>query len=230
MHREPSTGCMPGWWIKIPAAIKEDDRAIYCCRCKVWNSEKKTESKWPAAYAAYLKMFNDSENQVIDIKWINKDVFTDEPIVDVPCVLGACYAASKEYWNYLRGYEGLRLYSCEEAYISMKAWMEGGRCRLLKEIQIGHLFRDKFPYEVISKEYTYNKLVIAETLLPDEIKKRVLQAIRAFDFTDYYRSKKILDDNIQEVEGLKHYYSSHFHDGLEGFMKINDRIGELLKK
>lgn len=218
------------WWNEIINAIANHPRAVYCCRCKAWCFETQAEGDNVAGYAAYLKIFNELNNRVLDINWIKKDVFSKDDVVDVPCVLGACYAATKEYWSYLKGYNGLKLYSCEEAYISIKAWMEGGGCRLLKNVEIGHLFRKKFPYKVISKEYTYNKLLIAETLLPEEIKNRVIKTLKVDDYTDYYRSKKLLDENKSEVESLKQYYSSYFQADFSRFAEINDRMRNLLNE
>lgn len=34
------------WWTKIVEAIKTDTRAIYCCRCAVWDYETRMEHIW----------------------------------------------------------------------------------------------------------------------------------------------------------------------------------------
>ena len=63
----------------------------------------------------------------------------------IACILGACYAASKRYWNSIRGLEGLMHYGSEETYLSLKAWMEGGGCYLLPHITFGHIYRPAPP-------------------------------------------------------------------------------------
>lgn len=84
----------------------------------------------------------------------------------IPCVLGAGYVTSKSYWNKIRGLQGLIHYGCEEAYISIKAWKEGGGCYLLPKLSIGHIYRKKFPYRVYSFQHIYNYLLISELLFP----------------------------------------------------------------
>lgn len=51
----------------------------------------------------------------------------------------------------LRGLEGLRNYGADEQFISLKVWCEGGRCTLLKDVVIGHIYRKRAPYLILEK-------------------------------------------------------------------------------
>ena len=67
-------------------------------------------------------------------------------IVDIPCVLGASYFFSKRFWNLIRGLEGLVVYGVDEAFMSLKAWMCGGRVRVATDVQVGHVFGRPTPF------------------------------------------------------------------------------------
>lgn len=76
-------------------------------------------------------------------------------------VLGAAYAGSKRYWQYLRGMEGMMRYGTEEQCISLKVWLEGGRCLLLKNQKVGHIYRKKSPFKRYADVEIFNKLWVA---------------------------------------------------------------------
>lgn len=211
------------WCQTIINALEEDARAIYCCCCKVWRYNTKEEAPINnLRYAAYIHFFQPEERNIIEPKWIRDNLWDEQPIVDVPCVLGACYAATKEYWNYLKGYEGLQLYGCEEAYISMKAWLEGGRCRLLKSIEIGHLFKDIFLFNMERNELFYNKLLIIETLFPEKYVRKYIRALKSMNYVEYVHAKELFDMNCEQIFSLKSYYKDIFTVEIDDFLKFNE--------
>lgn len=136
------------WVEEILRAVKSDERAVYCCSCK--DLVKLHDSR--GGYGAFMYFFQSEKTNILTLEWI-QDVSDKTAITDIPCILGASYVASKEYWLYLKGLQGLRFYSCDEQYISIKTWMEGGRCRLIKNIEIGHLFRTTAPYEIKQSDF-----------------------------------------------------------------------------
>jgi len=217
------------WHNEIIKAIKKNPRSVYCCRCKAWDYENKEETQKEPFFGAYFNLHNPKGQGIMDVSWVPYDIYPEDNIVEISCVLGACYAASLTYWNHLRGLYGLKLYSCDEAYISIKAWMEGGGCRLLKNIVVGHLFRKKFPYKVSPNEFLYNKSFIIETILPDEIKEEMNKKLKLnLGFVDYSRLKRKL--NKEEVDDYKKYYSTMFTAGFENFQKFNNRIIEKINE
>ena len=98
------------------------------------------------------------------------------------------------------------MYGSDEPYISLKVWLEGGDCILLKNIEIGHIFRDKFPYIVNDKDTVYNKLLIAETLLPNEHKDLVYNILRRTAGVHLRDAMEMLLDNMNEIRELQSYY------------------------
>lgn len=215
------------WHRIIIDAVKNNPRSIYCCKCQSWNYETKKESKAKPGYGAYFDSYGPKKHHIIEVRWISKDICPEKDTVEIPCVLGACYAASKDYWNYLLGLRGLKLYSCDEAYVSIKAWMEGGGCRLLKNLTVGHLFRNQAPYKISENEFHYNKYFISETIFPEAIKEKINSVfLQNLGFVDYSRLKRQI--NREDIESYKRYYASNFTFGFENFEKINNQIKEKL--
>lgn len=140
------------WWKEISECINSKANAIYCMKCKPWNAETKKELAIEPHGGAYLDIITENPPGFLNLHWIKHRNDKNIRVSAIPCVLGACYASSKQYWQWLRGFEGLWGYGCEEAYISLKSWMCGGGCYLLNNHTIGHLFRKKFPYVVGGNE------------------------------------------------------------------------------
>lgn len=44
--------------------------------------------------------------------------------------------------------------------------MEGGRCKLIKSLDVGHLYRKRFPYRMTDNYREFNRLLLTELLLP----------------------------------------------------------------
>ena len=116
------------------------------------------------SYGAYFPL--PKSFRLIDVSWRDEESLPDSPTEPIPAVLGAGYAASKRYWKHLRGLEGLKSYGSDEPYMSLKAWMEGGCCTLLKNVVIGHIYRKSSPFKRFTEEEIYNRLLVANLLLP----------------------------------------------------------------
>lgn len=157
------------------------------------------------SYGAYIIL--QQEDKLLSPKWIYENrMYSDEAIENVPCVLGATYAASKRYWDYIKGLEGLELYGYEEPYISMKTWLEGGKCQQIKDIEVGHIYRTKFPYRVGNDEMMYNRMWIASVLLPEEWKKRVYEMSRKQSENIFQSVMARLEAKKDTIEILRDYY------------------------
>lgn len=207
------------WWNVIPEQLHKNERAIYCCQCKVLD-ENFEIMRDRDVYGAYIQFEGKDFYDTLEAYWLI--VNNDDPVsIDIPCVLGACYAASKKYWTYLNGYKGLFQYGSEEPYISIKAWLEGGKCILLKQLEMGHIFRNKFPYTVFLKNHIYNKLIIAETLLPIELKTKIFSVMQKNYKEMFQEAFEMLLENRKEIAELKLYYQQIFTIGVNVFMDFN---------
>lgn len=200
-----------GWVDRIVGLLREDDRRIFCCQTKALerdDSDEVVPMRTKTPYGARICLRDDEK--LLDPKWIcpAEEPHAGQTVIDVPCVLGATYATSRRYWKRIRGYEGLRLYGHEEPYISMKTWLEGGRCQLIKDIEVGHIYRTRFPYKVASDEMMHNRMIIATLLMPERLRQRVYDQCRSQDEVSFSR---ILDDfaiRHDEIDALRLYYRS----------------------
>ena len=129
------------WVERIISILEKDDRCLLCSQTrflgKDLDGQVVVNKKCPTVYGAYVSF--DKNNHIPGIQWDYKEKDKNEQIEEIAAVLGAGYAASKRYWEYLRGLEGLRYYGSDEAFISLKVWLEGGKCLLLKDVEIGHI-------------------------------------------------------------------------------------------
>jgi hypothetical protein len=142
---------------------------------------------------------------------------------EIPCVLGACYSMSKRYWDYIKGLSMLRYYGADEAYLSLKVWLEGGRCLLIGDVVAGHLFRtvEQRPYDAWNIDMVYNKLLIAETVLPEKYARFLRDSLKAYAPDYYYAARMLMNARKTEIEALKAYYRTIFTRDLASFKAFN---------
>ena len=208
------------WCGKITGCLEENDRRICCCQTEVldqnWNVEKRA-----LTYGAEIQ-FKGSAEKVLEPVWMRQDSQPALSLTEIPCVLGATYFTSKCYWHYLRGLEGLKLYGCEEPYISIKAWLEGGGCHLLKSVVIGHIYRDVLPFSVPYDRFLYNKLLIAELLLPVWLKREIYEKLERNYPREFKEAKSCLIQESSQIKELKKYYLSTFKGNAEDYLSQNN--------
>ena len=125
------------------------------------------------------------------------------------------------YWDYLKGYQGLLGFGLEEPYISMKVYLEGGQCVLMKNIVSGHIYRTKFPYRINGLEYVYNKFMIAELLLPQRMKDYIHTYYRQAIGLAYPQACSLLEENKSYLMDLKAYYQSIFISDFQKIYEMN---------
>lgn len=166
-----------GWDREICKVLANNPRSILCGQTKtLWESRENVSAK-PDTFGAYLSL---KKKDIIKCVWNGNDPDPDSRIVEIPVILGAAYAARKDYWRHLHGLKGLISYGSDEELISLKCWIEGGRCLLLKDIVVGHIYRSKFPYEVKNDYTLHNKLLVVEMFFENEVKWAILNRLKAY--------------------------------------------------
>jgi len=196
------------WAENIITELENDPRRLLCCQTLALKKEENGTVTQSAnvntAYGAYISY--DIDSYIPGIRWNNSYSAPDtEKPIKIPCVLGAGYASSKSYWDKIAGMRGLQHYGCEEVYISMKAWKEGGGCYLLPGLTVGHIYRDKFPYPVHSSQHVYNYLLIAETLFPTSERCFAHAVAWKLNKTTYFKTIERLKLHKEEIVRLKSY-------------------------
>lgn len=209
------------WHIIITEELGKDERVLLCCKTIPLDIDGKISVKNKfEGYAACIK-------SDFSIEWIYYDISPNKDIIDIPCVLGASYACKKTYWQYLRGLSGLKSYGMDEQMISLKVWLEGGRCRLLKSLSFGHIFRtsETIPYKIESIDFLYNKLYIAELFINNKYKFRLLRNLRK-EYNDnlYNSAVDMLLSEKSDILEQKKYYNRIFNRDYDFFVDFNNKI------
>lgn len=153
-------------------------------------------------------------------KWTN-NFLSDEDIVPVCSVMGAFYASSKEWWNYIGGLKGLLKYGDDEPLMSLKTWLSGGKCVLDKNFFVGHVYKDKLPYTVPSSKVYSNRILLInlfgedkKNLFLDNLRNRIGQekfdaAMEEFKTIDFESIKQSFEKiKIHTLDWFDENYNS----------------------
>jgi glycosyltransferase involved in cell wall biosynthesis len=210
------------WVTLLLNELRKDKRSLFCCKTMMLNTQGEIVSDAVKSYGfgAHINFEN------LSVNWIANDPCPEKPICDIPCVLGASYACNKTYWKYIKGLQGLVFYGLDEQLISIKVWMEGGRCRLIKDIAFGHLFRvfEEVPYQMDANDFICNKFYVIE-LFSENIhnsikllkKNREEIGIENFNtIVDFLLKRK--DDILEE----KRYYKNIFTRNIDFIYNLNN--------
>ena len=156
------------WTTEIPRLLRENDRRILCCQTKflrkLSNNIIEEIPEAPKSFGARL-VFS-TNTPIPSIEWVKSERDKTSPTERIQAVLGAGYATSTIYWTHIDGLKGLKQFGCDEQLISLKTWLEGGECLLIKNVVLGHIYRDYMPYCLSPTILTYNHLFISETIFP----------------------------------------------------------------
>lgn len=211
------------WVDRIVEELNKNDRVVLCAqtiRLKLENDKITRYDQY--SYGAFLNL--DSKKYFQRLIWINNiNKFDSLNKSEIPNILGAGYAASKRYWQYLRGVRGLKSYGSDEEYLSIKVWLEGGKCKLLEDVEIGHIYRANPPYKVETYDIFYNKLLVAYLLFPDNFKKKSFNVLKESQTVSFYNQVfSIFYTNREEIVLLKEYYNSILYHDFHKILLINN--------
>lgn len=205
--------------------LLSEQKTIWCARTRAITKQNNKVIIWDngaKAFGAYMKLWKGSWN----LEWNYIDPDPKCEVVDIPCVLGACYASNKKYWQYLGGLNGLFQYGLDEQMISTKVWLSGGKCKLIKSLEVGHIYRTEFPYTVNNGTCVFNRLLLTELLLPKKyINKFRSQIIAEFGLDYYLHSIKNINLLDQIITNQRKYFSDKLIVNFEYIIEINKFYG-----
>lgn len=207
------------WVSNIVNELEKEENTLLCCSTLSLNKDASIDKSCQVGYGAFINLLD------LIVCWINKPDITNENSFEIPCVLGASYACSCEYWSYLRGLKGLRSYGYEEQLISMKVWLSGGKCKVLKKVQQGHIFRekDKVPYKISMPAYHANQFMIVEMFYNEEYKRKFMQDIRKrIEVETVNSGVEDLKQYRQDIIEEKEYYKKIFCRDFDFILKLNN--------
>ena len=221
------------WAEYIVRELDANPHRLLCCKsiC-LQKDEEGNVSVHPKSYSpqgAYLSFCSNKYVPAIDWNGYTECLPTCA-VNQIPCVLGAGYITSKSYWNKIHGLQGLLHYGCEEAYISIKAWKEGGGCYLLPKLTIGHIYRKKFPYPVYSFQCIYNNLIISELLFPTS--ERCFAKAVAWNLSKdtYFKAMEYMSLHKNDLDKLARCYKTFKKNDFTYVKNLNDICRKVAQK
>lgn len=213
-----------GWDFRLEELLKQYPRTVLCGRSKVLRINENNEvvdTIEPNTYGAYVELF---VRKMFSAAWSFYDHQAFTNLSEIPCILGAAYAMSKSYWQLLRGVEGLLTYGSDEELLSMKVWREGGRCLLVKDWVVGHIYRDQFPYQIYDKEVLYNKLYVMELMFPYAEKSAIFSQMKNTFGETFVEAYTMLKQNYKHVKEMKEYLQKIGNRPIGEFLLFNDLV------
>lgn len=216
------------WVDRIINELKQDERVLLCCQSKGLTNidgEIVEIQGRPLSFGTFINLYD--EWNLLECNWIFKENsnMVHLETIPIPCVFGAAYSCSKKYWLHLKGLKGLKYYGNDEAYISIKVWLEGGKCKLLKDIIVGHIYRNVPPYVVESSYRLYNRMLIAELLFSERTRARMFAYFN--NFFDCKEALQIFYKNRKMIYSLRKYYQNIFIYDFSYFESVNHSFSKL---
>lgn len=211
-----------GWNIMLLEELRRNPEALMCCQTKVLKKENNgdvTIQKSKKCYGAFVNF--GTHSLMPSTTWNAYPTLLIKQTGYIPCILGASYCASKEYWNRIGGLQGLIGYGCEEPFLSMKVWLSGGYCKLMESIEIGHIYKTTSPYVNRNAQMLYNHLFIAETLFPYEYKCRAFATAAHLHPDAYAVAKDLLKGSEEPIRNVRNIMKNLEVRDFEFIEKLN---------
>ena len=173
-------------WTEGIEYLKKEPETVFCTTSvclEYGNTDFKDRPRRYGAEILYYHRHPKLGYQILDPKWLKEG---KEDIYEVPCVLGANYFITKKWYQKLKGFEGLHTWGGMDVFLSLKSWMAGGKCKIIKPIEIGNIYRDdpqKTPaeckYTFIPEDKFWNQIFTAFTLLQEGEATQLLTKLKA---------------------------------------------------
>ena len=152
---------------------------------------------------ASLLIYQKETGEVFEGKWNKYNPMDDE---EISCTMGACYFIPRPWFFKIGGLKSLRMWGCEEQYLSLKCWMAGGEIRFLNMVELGHKFRSKAPYCSESWNILYNKIRMWHELLDTRSRDRLMRNV--CKYPTYGSAMKQIWKDWDDIADERRYYQS----------------------
>lgn len=202
------------WASRLMQEIDEHPKAIVCTGCVTLyqdDTDFDQNTKRITGHGATLLMYHDHESNkakpksyksIIEAKW---QPSKPEESYDIPCVLGAIYAVKKDWYNHIDGFWGHRQWGTLEPYISLKSWLFGGSCRIVKTIKTGHIFSRNI-HNISLVSVAYNKLLVSLLLTNPPLRGRLIGFLS--QTKELKKAMELISINMIEIEKKSQEYKS----------------------
>ncbi|AGK97890.1 glycosyltransferase family 2 protein [Clostridium pasteurianum] len=194
------------YWLDNLINTMKNNRADLVAPC-ICNMKNVTEKGYGENWTENLKL-----------KWILKK---PEDITEIPIACGCAFGIKKDVFENVNGFDHFfQVWGREDEEICLKLWLYGYRVVVNPFVKIEHLFRKKFPYEMMSVNVTYNTLCM--TYLHFN-KKRIAKTIAILKFDPFFdEAAKFIKKNFHLImfQRTKYFKKRKFDDNYF-FKKFN---------
>lgn len=164
------------WASGMISEIKRYPNSLTCTSCvnlSIYDTCFETRRNLTVANGATILIHpvGDSPkklNRTLEAQWLPRLKDRDIPSHEIPCILGAAYGVSKQWYQWIDGFSLHKHWGTLEPYISLKSWMFGGSCRTAPRIETGHIFRQNAIHDTPPPSKLYNKMLVVALLFTDE--------------------------------------------------------------
>ena len=208
--------------IFVPRTVYMEKRNDY------YINESDYKSKYSHTGVSYCCYITDISGREWDPKWCDKIIDKDDPEKSrVMCILGAVYAMRTDWFRKIRGLEGLTIYGLEESYMSIKTWMLGGACYVLKNIGVGHLYRSVNASPIDPNCVDANRMFLTHVFVndPETVKKYDDNLKKFIGQNRFNKAMAYLIPKMPLVKQLNTWLNENkVHDLSWVFKELNDKV------
>lgn len=185
----------PGWYEKAMSRIVGRPKTMHNAACLGLDANCMDLAKHKGAYLGADLVFEDSQHRIFEGVWTNDKGGDD---YELSCVMGANYFIPRDFFLHIGGLAGNRMWGSEEPFLSLKVWLAGGEIRLMREVRIGHKFRNTAPYATPVLFMSYNKLRFMYITLPPALFEYLAKKLEGQD--GYWEAQAQFEKDKAEIE------------------------------
>jgi glycosyltransferase involved in cell wall biosynthesis len=166
-----------GWYEALTLHCFDRPHTVHCAKMLALESGAMEFSQHKGAYHGATWCFSGVEGnkpKIFESVWKPMEQGDD---YELPAVMGSTYCYPRDFYLKLSPHRFLRSFGQEEESLSLKTWLAGGDCRILKDFVIGHKFRTKrerVPYDIPTQSIIYNKIFLIMTCLPTRYQEKLI--------------------------------------------------------
>lgn len=149
----------------------------------------------------------------------------NDNVVPIPCILGACYIISVNHWKKIGGLTGLLQWGQDEPLLSIKTWLSGHKCCVIRDFSVGHLYRDATPYNRnfadMNSNYIYVNYLFYEG---EKLQQKLAQLKKYFGDRGYTLAYQSFMKRKDKFDAFKKYFDVKVKvKPIEFFDNLNER-------